>query len=41
MVALEVAADSLHTVKSEKTEKSNLTDKLTRIDQLLTSLKVD
>ena len=41
MVALEVAADSLHTVKSEETEKSNLTDKLTRIDQLLTSLKVD
>ncbi|MDB5264393.1 MAG: cell division protein ZapA [Adhaeribacter sp.] len=41
MVALEVAADSLQTVKSEKTEKSILTDKLTRLDQLLTSLGVD
>jgi cell division protein ZapA len=41
MVALEVAADSLHTVKSEESEKSILADKLAHLDQLLTSLQVD
>ncbi len=41
MVALEVAADSLHTVRSDETEKSILSDRLARLDQLLTSLKVE
>lgn len=40
MVALEVAADSLHTVRSDETEKSLLAEKLTRLDHLLTSLKL-
>lgn len=41
MVALEVAADSLHTVKSKQTDKSAFTNKLAHLDQLLTTLKLD
>ena len=41
MVALEVAADSLHTVRNDKTEKSILSEKLAHLDHLLTSLKVE
>jgi len=41
MVALEVAADSLHTVKSKETDKSAFTSKLEHLDQLLSSLKLD
>jgi cell division protein ZapA len=41
MVALEVAADSLHTVKSKQTDQSALANKLAHLDQLLTTLKID
>lgn len=41
MVALEVAADSLHTVKSKQTDKSAFSSKLAHLDQLLTTLKLD
>ncbi|GEO06690.1 cell division protein ZapA [Adhaeribacter aerolatus] len=41
MVALEVAADSLHTVRNDESKKSILSEKLSRLDQLLSSLKVD
>jgi cell division protein ZapA len=41
MVALEVAADSLQTVKSKETNKSVFADKLAHLDHLLSSLKLD
>jgi cell division protein ZapA len=41
MVALEIAADSLKTVKNKETLNSNFADKLTHLEDLLASLKLD
>jgi len=41
MVALEVAADSLSTAKSKEVINSNFADKLTRLEDVLSSLKLD
>jgi cell division protein ZapA len=41
MVALEVAADSLKTAKHKEVHNSTFADKLTRLDELLSTLKLD
>ena len=41
MVALEVAADSLKTAKSKAADLSQFTQKLTHLDELLSTLKLD
>lgn len=41
MVALEIAADSLKTAKTKEAVSSTFTDKLTHLENLLSSLKID
>ena len=41
MVALEVAADSLSTAKTKEATNSDYADKLTRLENMLSSLKLD
>ncbi|PIQ20221.1 MAG: cell division protein ZapA [Cytophagales bacterium CG18_big_fil_WC_8_21_14_2_50_42_9] len=41
MVALEVAADSLTTAKTKEATSSHFADKLSRLEEVLSSLKLD
>lgn len=41
MVALEIAADSLKTAKTKAAVSSTFTDKLTHLENLLSSLKIE